>query len=72
MMPTQAKPSRMRAWGMFLALSAMITLVWLGVLPRVAQIGPVKKHIELMQREGIEVDAMFYTELNWDPPSKFR
>ena len=71
-MPTQAKQSRIRAWGTLVTLSAAITLIWLSVLPRVAQIGPVKEHIELMQREGIEVDAMFYTELNWEPPSKFR
>ena len=48
---------------------AALSSVWLVVLPLCAQIAPIRAHIERMEAEGIEVDAMFYTELNWEPPS---
>ena len=47
-----------------------IACVWLMLLPRLGQLPPVKQHIQHMEDKDIVVDAMFYTELNWDPPSR--
>ena len=46
-----------------------IGLVWLMVLPQLAKFAPVEEHIQRMQSAKIEVDAMFYSELNWQPPT---
>lgn len=46
-----------------------IAVVWIGVLPWLAKQPTIREHIETMEEQGIEVDAMFYTDLNWQPPT---
>ncbi len=68
-LPSTTTRRRARAWASLALCALSIASVWMLVLPRVANIGPIKQHIETMQEKNIEVDAMFYTELNWTPPS---
>lgn len=63
-----ARSERKRAWLKLLGLSAAMGFIWLVVLPRVASIKPLAEHIERMERQDIAVEAMFYTDLNWQPP----
>ncbi len=45
--------------------SAVVTaMLWCGVFPLLSQIGPIKEHIDAMEANGIDVGAMFYTELD--------
>lgn len=44
-----------------------VGVVWLVVLPRLANWTPVREHIDRMQAAEIEVDAMFYSELSHVP-----
>lgn len=59
---------RKLAWLKLLGLSAAMGIIWLVVLPWVATIEPLAEHIERMERQDIAVEAMFYTDLNWQPP----
>ena len=45
-----------------------LLVIWLIVLPYLSRWPPIENHIAEMQANNIEVDAMFYTELNWQPP----
>lgn len=58
-------------WGGLAAATSLIALVWLAWLPRIARIPAVARHREAMESKGIHADAMFYTELEWDPPAGF-
>jgi len=59
---------RKLAWLKLFGLSAAMGSIWLVVLPWVATIEPLAEHIERMERQDIAVEAMFYTDLNWQPP----
>ncbi len=59
---------RKLAWLKLLGLSAGMGIIWLVVLPWLATIEPLAEHIERMERQDIAVEAMFYTDLNWQPP----
>ena len=40
-----------------------ILVLWLAVLPRIADQPPVRRHIEFLEQRQIDPSAMFYTEL---------
>jgi len=40
-----------------------ILVLWLAVLPRIADQPPVQRHIEFLEQRQIDPSAMFYTEL---------
>lgn len=43
--------------------TAVVALVWCGLLPRVLRLGPVARHVALMEARGVDPSAMYYTEL---------
>ncbi len=45
-----------------------LLVVWLVVLPWLATIDPMASHIRQMDESNVNVGAMVYTELNWQPP----
>ncbi|MDX1925125.1 MAG: hypothetical protein SFV81_01325 [Pirellulaceae bacterium] len=52
----------------FAASIVALALVWCIGLPWIATLHPVREHINVMQEKKINVGAMFYTELEWQPP----
>jgi HAMP domain-containing protein len=40
-----------------------VALIWCGLLPRLLEIGPVARHVALMEARGVDPSAMYYTEL---------
>ena len=40
-----------------------IVVLWLAVLPRIADLPPVQAHIDFLEQRQIDPSAMFYTEL---------
>jgi len=47
-----------------LAVAAALTaLVWCGLLPWVLELGPVARHVALMEARRVDPSAMYYTEL---------
>jgi hypothetical protein len=50
-------------WLKLLAVAFALSVVWLYVLPYVAEFPSVKEHIELLERRNINAGAMFYTEV---------
>ncbi len=46
-----------------------VALIWCVVLPWVGRFESVRAHIEAMEDGDINVGAMFYSELNWEPPT---
>lgn len=57
---TKSKPP---GWLKLLAVGSALGVVWLYVLPHIAEIPSVKHHIELLERRNINAGAMFYTEV---------
>ena len=53
----------------FAAWIIALTLVWCVGLPRLASVPLLREHIDTMQAKNINVGAMFYTELEWQPPA---
>jgi len=51
------------AAGRLLAGSVLVALVWCGLLPRLLTLGPVYRHVALMEERGVDPSAMYYTEL---------
>ena len=62
-------PPRNRAHLKLAAWIIALAFIWCVALPRFAQLKPIRQHIDAMQAENINVGAMFYTELDWDPPT---
>jgi len=50
-------------WFKFLGGCAVLSFVWLWVLPRIAQYPSVREHLELLDRRNINAGAMYYTEV---------
>ncbi len=47
-----------------LALGVAVTgAVWCGLLPRLLGLGPIARHVRLMESRGVDPAAMYYTEL---------
>jgi len=51
-------------WASLCAAAALIALLWMVVLPRVAEHPDLKARIKFLEERGIDPSAMFYTELN--------
>jgi hypothetical protein len=66
--PATSSP-RLADWLKLALFSGLLAGIWLIVLPQVATVPPIQRHIRSMQKQNIAVDAMFYTELDWDPPN---
>jgi hypothetical protein len=59
----------LRKLGSAAAALALIAVVWLVVLPGIGRLPAVRRHSDAMRAGEIEASAMFYTELNWTPPT---
>jgi len=46
-----------------------LSLVWGVALPWLAKLPVLREHIRAMRAKNINVGAMFYTELEWQPPA---
>ena len=57
--PVSLRPAAAR----LLAGSVLVSLVWCGLLPRLLTLGPVHRHVALMEERGVDPSAMYYTEL---------
>ena len=57
--PVSLRPAAAR----LLADSVLVSLVWCGLLPRLLTLGPVHRHVALMEERGVDPSAMYYTEL---------
>lgn len=57
----------MKKWIQLGIATLAIGIVWLVVLPKLATWHPVRLHIQTMQAADIQVDAMFYSELDHVP-----
>jgi len=63
----------MRGGRLKLALAILtVAAIWLGALPWLAVIPPIRRHIELQERQGIDPSAVFYSELEILPPIAHR
>ena len=51
-------------WGALTVCCALIALVWLWLLPSLADRPAVRQRIELFDSRGIDPAAMFYTEID--------
>ncbi|UUO04725.1 hypothetical protein M4951_15165 [Blastopirellula sp. J2-11] len=60
---TGGPADRRRRWTRLLIAVGIVAVVWLVILPQIAETPPVKRHIEKMQAAGIDPSAMFYSEL---------
>lgn len=54
---------RGRGWLRLALGSAAILVLWLAVLPWLANQPPIRRHVEFLERRQIDPSAMFYTEL---------
>ena len=65
--PLPAKGSRSnstpRGWIRLAVGSTAILVLWLAVLPRIADQPAVRRHIEFLEQQQIDPSVMFYTEL---------
>ena len=52
-----------RGWMRLAVGLAAILVLWLAVLPWIAEQPPVRRHIEFLEQRQIDPSAMFYTEL---------
>lgn len=57
----------MRPWIKLTIGLSLLAATWLVVLPMLSRWQPVRDHIDRMQAAEIQVDAMFYSELNYVP-----
>ncbi len=60
---TSNRSLRLGAW------IAILSLVWCVGLPWLAKVPALQDHIRAMRAKNINVGAMFYTELDWQPPT---
>jgi hypothetical protein len=56
-------PDRRRALIRLTVGVAVTAAVWCGLLPRLLTLGPVARHVRLMEARGVDPAAMYYTEL---------
>jgi hypothetical protein len=65
--PLPARHSRLsslqRGWIRLAIGSTAILVLWLAVLPRIADQPAVRRHIEFLEQRQIDPSVMFYTEL---------
>jgi hypothetical protein len=65
--PDNHSPSTSGTIQLCLCVAALV-LIWCVGLPTLAKFRPLREHIDAMEKGEVNVNAMFYTELNWDPP----
>lgn len=63
---------RPHGWLRLCLAVAVILLLWLIVLPWLADQPPVRRHIEFLEQRRIDPSAMFYTELETLPGRRAR
>lgn len=49
-----------------LVATVTVVVIWLGVLPQLQRVPWFERRSRILREAGVETDAMFYTELNWD------
>ncbi|MFM8633365.1 MAG: hypothetical protein ACKOEX_00890 [Planctomycetia bacterium] len=49
--------------GRLLVGTAAMAVMWGMILPRLLAVGPVARHVRLMEDRGVDPAAMYYTEL---------
>lgn len=59
-----ARRASPRGWTSLAAWSLVLSVIWLGLLPRLASFPPLRQEIEAFEEQGIDPSAMFYTELD--------
>ncbi len=69
--PEMKRADRTSRWLRLAGCVFAICIVWGWALPSIARWKPVRDHIAVMEARDVYVGAMFYTELNWEPPSFF-
>jgi len=47
-----------------LASIGVVLIIWMGILPQVAQLEPVQTHLRQLENRNIDAGAMFYSELD--------
>ena len=62
------RSDRYRGCPSLIASTLLIVFLWTVVFPWLSTLSPFAQHIERMEQADIVVDAMFYTELNWEAP----
>ncbi|HEY5311892.1 MAG TPA: hypothetical protein VIK18_05210 [Pirellulales bacterium] len=62
-MPLPPLATRVRPWIRLLAAAAVVAVVWLGILPYIGSLPPIRTYIERNDSRGIDPSAKFYTEL---------
>lgn len=62
-------PAGVSGYARLLLSLAVLAVIWLLVLPALKQVPWLGQRAQHLEDAGIETDAMFYTELNWDPPT---
>ncbi len=60
--------NRLDGFGQLLAIICLITIVWMFLLPRLAELDGPRRYRERLDAQGIDPAAMYYTEL---PPHLF-
>jgi hypothetical protein len=61
------EPDRRRAAIRLVAGGLVVAAVWCGLLPRLLEVGPVARHVRLMEARGVAPPAMYNTELERQP-----
>jgi hypothetical protein len=62
-MPQRSPVDRTRGVIRLGVATAMLATVWLGVLPRVGALAPVREFVRGNEAAGINPSAMYYTEV---------
>ena len=57
-------PEWLGAWTNLAAWCLVLSVIWLGLLPRLMDLPPLRREIETLEEQGIDPSAMFYTELD--------
>ena len=52
-----------RGWSALLAIGMTTALMWLWVLPKLADWDPIRRDIDFLENRGIDPAALFYTDL---------
>ena len=52
-----------RAVVRLVAGGGLVAALWCGLFPRLLEVGPVKRHVALMEERRVDPSAMYYTEL---------
>jgi len=47
-----------------IASIAVVLVIWLGILPRVARIKPVQAHLQQLEDSHVDAGVIFYSELD--------